>query len=124
VVQHIKHQSRPPDVLSRHCSHTSLNTCVVVHQQLPLFFSPYVPTLSNMARENLTYYLAERPNGDIVPGKTFEAKTAPAPTADPLKDGQVLVESLYLSLDPAMRGWLNGMTTPHAVETQRKSNKR
>lgn len=27
-----------------------------------------------------------------------------------LKDGQVLVESIYLSLDPAMRGWLNGCT--------------
>jgi hypothetical protein len=25
-----------------------------------------------------------------------------------LKDDQVLIETLYLSLDPAMRGWLNG----------------
>lgn len=28
-----------------------------------------------------------------------------------LKDEQVLVESLYLSLDPAMRGWLNGTSS-------------
>ena len=61
-----------------------------------------------MARENLTYVLAERPTGDIIPGRTFKAERGPAPTADDLKDGEILVESLYLSLDPAMRGWLNG----------------
>jgi NADPH-dependent curcumin reductase CurA len=61
-----------------------------------------------MSRENTTYYLAERPKADIVKGQTFKAKKEPAPTADQLKDGEVLVESLYLSLDPAMRGWLNG----------------
>ncbi|MCJ1381251.1 hypothetical protein MMC17_004360 [Xylographa soralifera] len=51
--------------------------------------------------------LAERPKDNIIPGQTFSVKTNPAPTEDDLKDGQVLVESLYLSLDPAMRGWLN-----------------
>ena len=56
----------------------------------------------------LTYVLAERPTGDIIPGRTFKAERGPAPTADDLKDGEILVESLYLSLDPAMRGWLNG----------------
>ena len=30
------------------------------------------------------------------------------------QDGQVLVEALYLSLDPAMRGWLNG-TNPSSL---------
>ncbi|KAI0878209.1 hypothetical protein GGS24DRAFT_13224 [Hypoxylon argillaceum] len=60
-----------------------------------------------MARENKTFVLAERPKTHIVPGETFKLEKAPAPTADDLKDGQVLLESLYLSLDPAMRGWLN-----------------
>lgn len=60
-----------------------------------------------MARQNVSYHLAERPKPDLVPGKTFEKRTNPAPTADQLKDGQVLVESLYLSLDPAMRPMLN-----------------
>ncbi|KAI0006751.1 hypothetical protein F4779DRAFT_595214 [Xylariaceae sp. FL0662B] len=60
-----------------------------------------------MARENSTYILAERPKAEIVPGKTFKVEKTPAPTADDLKDGQILVEVLYLSLDPAMRGWLN-----------------
>ncbi|KAK7422829.1 hypothetical protein QQX98_001391 [Neonectria punicea] len=59
-----------------------------------------------MARENLTITLAERPTADIIPGQTFAQKTDAAPTADELKDGQILVETLYLSLDPAMRGWL------------------
>ncbi|KAI5923004.1 NAD(P)-binding protein [Camillea tinctor] len=60
-----------------------------------------------MARENHTFVLAERPKTDIIPGQTFRLETAPAPTADQLKDGELLVEVLYLSLDPAMRGWLN-----------------
>lgn len=51
--------------------------------------------------------LAERPKDQIVPGKTFTAKTQSLPSASSLKDGQVLFQSLYLSLDPAMRGWLN-----------------
>jgi NADPH-dependent curcumin reductase CurA len=61
-----------------------------------------------MGRQNKTFVLAERPEGDIVVGKTFKLETSEAPTAADLKEGEILVESLYLSLDPAMRGWLNG----------------
>jgi len=59
-----------------------------------------------MAHQNVSVVLAERPLEDIIPGKTFTRKVEPAPTAADLKDGEILVESLYLSLDPAMRGWL------------------
>lgn len=59
-----------------------------------------------MARKNLTFHLAERPKADIVPGKTFNLVETDAPTANDLKDGEVLVENIYLSLDPAMRTWL------------------
>jgi len=52
--------------------------------------------------------LAQRPKALIVPGETFTLKTNPILTEKDMKDGQVLVEALYLSLDPAMRGWLNG----------------
>ena len=52
--------------------------------------------------------LAQRPKSLIVPGETFTLKTNPMVSEKDLKDDQVLVESLYLSLDPAMRGWLNG----------------
>ncbi|KAK8087875.1 NADPH-dependent quinone reductase tdiC [Apiospora hydei] len=61
------------------------------------------------AREIQTFVLAERPTGNVEVGKTFKMEKGPAPTADQLKDGEILVEALYLSLDPAMRGWLNDM---------------
>lgn len=64
-------------------------------------------TTTTMTRTNTSYHLAERPKPDLIPGKTFEKRTNPAPTADQLKDGEVLVEALYLSLDPAMRPMLN-----------------
>lgn len=60
-----------------------------------------------MSRQNLSVVLAERPKGAITPGKTFRQETTPAPKADDLKDGEILIETLYLSLDPAMRGWLD-----------------
>ncbi|KAK5661782.1 hypothetical protein OQA88_9883 [Cercophora sp. LCS_1] len=59
-----------------------------------------------MSRQSLQIELAERPKGDIIPGQTFRQRYLPAPTEADLKDGELLVETLYLSLDPAMRGWL------------------
>lgn len=61
-----------------------------------------------MDRQNDTVYLASRPTHAIVPGETFKTRTEPAPTVDDLKDGEVLVETLYLSLGPYMIGMLNG----------------
>jgi NADPH-dependent curcumin reductase CurA len=52
-------------------------------------------------------HLAERPQAEIVAGQTFTPKQHSIPTASDLKDGEVLFQTLYLSLDPAMRGWLN-----------------
>ena len=60
-----------------------------------------------MSRSNTSVVLAERPEAGIVPGQTFRVETSPAPAAADLKDGDLLCESLYLSLDPAMRGWIN-----------------
>lgn len=53
--------------------------------------------------------LVKRPEGLIVPGETLALKDNPMLTEKDVKEEQVLVENLYLSLDPAMRGWLNGM---------------
>jgi NADPH-dependent curcumin reductase CurA len=55
-----------------------------------------------------TVVLAKRPKGAIVPGETFALKQRTLPNDSALKDGEVIFQSLYLSLDPAMRGWLNG----------------
>lgn len=60
-----------------------------------------------MASQSLSIVLAERPQGPVIPGKTFHQKLTPVPAPSSLQDGQVLIETLYLSLDPAMRGWLD-----------------
>ncbi|EDU50818.1 NADP-dependent oxidoreductase [Pyrenophora tritici-repentis] len=52
-------------------------------------------------------HLAERPTDAVIAGKTFTSKQQEIPSATSLKDGEVLFQTLYLSLDPAMRGWLN-----------------
>jgi NADPH-dependent curcumin reductase CurA len=59
--------------------------------------------------------LAKRPKNTIVPGETFTIKSKRVPTKADLKDGEVIFQTLYLSLDPAMRGWLNGKQ-PHLAE--------
>ncbi|KEF63641.1 uncharacterized protein A1O9_01619 [Exophiala aquamarina CBS 119918] len=61
-----------------------------------------------MASTYQTVTLAKRPKDNIVPGETFKLnKNNKAPSAADLKDGEVIFESNYLSVDPAMRGWLN-----------------
>ncbi|VUC30111.1 unnamed protein product [Clonostachys rosea] len=59
-----------------------------------------------MARENLSIHLAERPTGEIIPGETFQPQTSPIPSPADLQDGEILVEVLYLSLDPSLRAQL------------------
>ncbi|KAK3346824.1 hypothetical protein B0T25DRAFT_484934 [Lasiosphaeria hispida] len=59
-----------------------------------------------MSRQSVQMELAERPETNIIPGQTFRLVSVPVPTEADLQDGQLLVESLYISLDPAMRGWL------------------
>ena len=54
-------------------------------------------------------HLAKRPKNVIIPNENFTLKTHDIPKAADLKDGEVLFQSLYLSLDPAMRGWMNGV---------------
>jgi hypothetical protein len=56
--------------------------------------------------------LRQRPKDAIVSGETFAMVQKPVPSASDLKEGEILLESLYLSLDPAMRGWLNGSRLP------------
>ncbi|XXH01576.1 sphingosine N-acyltransferase lag1 [Hypoxylon texense] len=59
-----------------------------------------------MSTKNHEFQLAERTEGPIVPGRTFKLVETEMPTAADLKEGQVLIETYYLSLDPAMRGWI------------------
>lgn len=55
-----------------------------------------------------TVTLAERPKANIIPGETFKLNTDnKTPNPSSLQDGQILFQTFYMSLDPAMRGWLN-----------------
>jgi NADPH-dependent curcumin reductase CurA len=56
-------------------------------------------------RTNRKWVLASRPEGMVAPSN-FELREEPAPEAG---DGEFLVRNLYLSLDPAMRGWISDM---------------
>jgi len=42
--------------------------------------------------------------GLLKPEETFEIVKSAIP---PLKDNEILVKNIYLSLDPAMRGWMD-----------------
>jgi NADPH-dependent curcumin reductase CurA len=52
---------------------------------------------------------SKRPHGIFDPKETFTIVKTPLPTQSDLKDGQFLVKIFYLSLDPAMRGWMNNI---------------
>ena len=45
--------------------------------------------------------MLQRPVGPIVPGKDLVACEEPAPSADQLQDGEVLLHRLYLSVSSA-----------------------
>ncbi|KOF54593.1 alcohol dehydrogenase [Achromobacter sp. DMS1] len=55
------------------------------------------------ARSNRQIVLKSRPLG-IPRAEHFEIRAAPVPALQP---GQFLVQNLFLSVDPAMRGWVN-----------------
>ena len=54
----------------------------------------------------------KRPGDKIVLGQTFRIVRHEMPLASQLKEGEVLFECIYLSIDPAMRTWLNGSHYP------------
>lgn len=56
-----------------------------------------------MTLENLQFRLANRPVGMA---KETDFQKAAEPLRE-LADGEITVKTLYLSLDPAMRGWMN-----------------
>ena len=51
----------------------------------------------------------QRPVGPVKPGVDLVMTTSPVLLGDAsaLKTGEFVVKNLYLSLDPAMRGWMN-----------------
>lgn len=65
----------------------------------------------NIPSQQTQIVLRERPTAAIkdtlgAAESTYEKRTVPVPTEAELADGEVLVRVEYVSLDPAMRGWL------------------
>jgi NADPH-dependent curcumin reductase CurA len=61
-----------------------------------------VPQIQSLVR------LMKRPKGRVVPGVDLVLDDkAPVPLPSSLQPGEILVRNLFLSLDPAMRGWMN-----------------
>lgn len=56
---------------------------------------------------NTRIILKERPSGKVTESN-MAVETAPVPD---LQEGEVLVQNEYISIDPAMRGWMNEGTT-------------
>ena len=59
---------------------------------------------------NRQYYLASRPEGEPS-GENVPSRDVPLA---PLADGEVRMRNLYISLDPAIRGWMDD--TPNYIE--------
>ncbi|KAK7426090.1 hypothetical protein QQZ08_007400 [Neonectria magnoliae] len=60
-----------------------------------------------MASSTLQIIIKSRPHGAILPAEVFTTRTLPPLSEADLSDGEILIETLYLSLDPVMRDWLN-----------------
>ena len=59
-----------------------------------------------MATQNLQIILKNRPTGVFSPSETFASRTSSAPNPSDLQPGQILTETLYLSIDPVVRQWI------------------
>ncbi|CAG8517813.1 11378_t:CDS:10 [Acaulospora morrowiae] len=56
---------------------------------------------------NTQVLFVKRPIGLFNPRETFKIVKTPIPTREDLKNEEILVKIRYLSLDPAMRPWMN-----------------
>lgn len=65
-----------------------------------------------MSKQNRQITLKARPKGPVG-HEHFESKTVAVPS---LRDGEFLVRTLYLSIDPTIRGWIERDTYLPAIE--------
>lgn len=64
------------------------------------------PIPTNIPSESEVIYLHERPLTSIT-SSTFKTRQEPLPKPNDLPTDMVLIRVLYISVDPAMRGWLS-----------------
>ncbi|KAG8927364.1 hypothetical protein FRC02_008247 [Tulasnella sp. 418] len=63
--------------------------------------------MSDLPSHSTRVYLNERPERDVIPGTTFKTEKVLLSSLQPSKPTDVLVRVDYVSIDPAMRGWLD-----------------
>ena len=66
-----------------------------------------------MTESSRQIVLTGRPEGGQVTEALFELQEVPRPQPS---DGEVLLRAIYLSLDPAMRGWISAQTKALVLE--------
>lgn len=60
-----------------------------------------------MASTFQSVVLSKRPDEHIILGETFSIVNNPILSEGDLKDGEVIFQTKYISVDPGMRDWLN-----------------
>lgn len=61
---------------------------------------------SSSSPDQTVVRMMQRPVGAVVPGVDLVVKREATPKASAVRPGELLLHRLYLSLDPAMRGWM------------------
>jgi len=69
----------------------------------------YLDEEQNVPERHVVVRLRCRPKGKIDPNKDLQVRTETAPRVEDVGKNQVLMHRLYLSLDPAMRGWMRDL---------------
>jgi NADPH-dependent curcumin reductase CurA len=64
------------------------------------------PALDALPPNGLEVYLRARPDGMVEPERDFGTRRVALPDAQALGADEVLVRTLFVSCDPAMRGWM------------------
>mmetsp|Transcript_42936 Transcript_42936/g.167851 ORF Transcript_42936/g.167851 Transcript_42936/m.167851 type:complete len:291 (-) Transcript_42936:1422-2294(-) len=62
--------------------------------------------MSSMVMNQVIVRLAQRPRGEIVIGEHLVVDRD-VPVREQLEDGELLIQVMWLSVDPAMRGWMS-----------------
>lgn len=70
--------------------------------------------MDKLPKEALEVYLKKRPHGMLNPDEEFGQRYVPLPDVNDLKEDEVLVHILWVSCDPAMRGWMS--SAPSYIE--------
>ncbi|RUS27995.1 hypothetical protein BC938DRAFT_482481, partial [Jimgerdemannia flammicorona] len=86
---------------------------------LPEFYLSDIMSAPTLPASHTQVRLARRPNstGNLDTAQVFEVVSSPTPRVEDVKEGELLVHTLYLSMDPSMRVWVNEEERPILMTT-------